>query len=445
MAGRKTPAAFWVCFFILLVPVLGICVYQIFDRVSFYLSYPVTRESKEVTVRSQSFPSVTVCNNNPIRKSALSGTSHASLLDTDDQVRQSVENLLASTSSDAVDPSAAREILNTAYQDRRTARATRDLAGMSREDIANLGHQLSDFVMSCSYNGQQCAPNDLSSVFATFQSAKFGNCFTFNAGFQVSSTGVSNGQGLTMTLFTDANNYVGLFGRQPGVTVTVHPANTTAFPEDDGFSVKAGESAGISVRKVVKNLLPAPFGDCGQGTDGESLYPGGYSLATCWNGCLQKAMLEKCDCVDDPRTTSGNMCTAGEESCRSRYYEQDATWRDDCNCKHPCKDESYVTTMTSSPWAPENVLIPELRYVTSLSDVGTLIQNNVVQLKVYYLDDAFRQVEERAAYPANQLLRDIGIDIAVWFVVLMMLIGIVYLIVLIIRACCGEGSGNKII
>eukprot|EP00058_Branchiostoma_floridae_P023973 XP_002609463.1 hypothetical protein BRAFLDRAFT_127015 [Branchiostoma floridae] len=330
MAGRKIPAAFWVCFLILLVPVLCVCIYQIFDRVSFYMSYPVTQESKDVIqVQSQAFPSVTVCNNNPVRKSAVSGTSYASLLNTDGQVRQSVENLLASTSSDAVNPSAAREILNTAYQDRRTARATGDLAGMSREDIANLGHQLSDFVMSCSYNGQQCVPTDLSSVFATFQSAKFGNCFTFNAGFQVSS----KGQGLTMTLFADA----------------------------------------------------------------------------------------------------------GE------YYEQDATWRDNCDCKHPCKEESYVTTMTSSTWAPENVLIPELNYVTPLPDVGSLIKQNVVQVKVSYLDGGYQQVEERPAYPVNQLFRDIGITIAIWFMVLLILIGIVYLIVLIIRACCGEGSGNKLI
>ncbi|XP_019619233.1 PREDICTED: amiloride-sensitive sodium channel subunit alpha-like [Branchiostoma belcheri] len=443
MAGRKTPAAFWVCFFILLIPVLGICIYQIADRISFYVSYPVTRESREIAVQSQPFPSVTVCNNNPIRKAALSGTTHASLLDTDEQVRQGVENLLASTSSGAVNPSAAREILNTAYQDRRTARATGDLVGMSRDDIANLGHQLSDFVMSCSYNGRQCVSSDLSSVFTTFQSAKFGNCFTFNANFKVSSP--NKGQGLTMTLYTDVAEYVGLFGRQPGVTVTVHPANTTAFPEDDGIVVRAGESAAIGLRKTVNNRMLAPFGDCQQDTDAESLYPGGYSLAACRKECLQKTLLQNCGCLDDPRTTSGNLCTASEESCRSRYYEQGATWRDNCDCKRPCREESYVTAMTSSPWAPENVLIPELDYVTPLPDVGGIIKQNIVQVQVYYLDNTSQQVDERAAYPVNKLMRDIGLDIAVWLALLLILIGIGYLVVLIIRACCGEGGGNKAI
>nr|ABD16190.1 amiloride-sensitive sodium channel [Branchiostoma floridae] len=442
MAGRKIPAAFWVCFFILLVPVLCVCIYQIFDRVSLYMSYPVTQESREVIEQSRAFPSVTVCNNNPIRKSALPGTSHASLLDTDDQVRRKCGKPARLYEQRRRQPfSREGNPEHGLSRTGRTARAMGNLAGMSREDISTLGHQLSDFVMSCSYNGQQCVPNDLSSVFATFQSAKFGNCFTFNAGFQASS----RGQGLTMTLFTDAGEYVSLFGRQPGVTVTVHPANTTAFPENNGVVVKAGESAAIGVRKAVKNLLPAPYGNCEQGAEGESLYPGGYTLEKCWNECLQKTLLQNCGCLDDPRTTSGNMCTNSEESCRSRYYEQDATWRDNCDCKPPCKEESYVTTMTSSTWAPENVLIPELNYVTPLPDVGSLIKQNVVQVKVSYLDDGYQQVEERPAYPVNQLFRDIGITIAIWFMVLLILIGIVYLIVLIIRACCGEGSGNKLI
>ncbi len=66
--------------------------------------------------------------------------------------------------------------------------------------VASLGWNISDFMISCFFNGLQCTPND----FYFWSSFEYGNCYTFNYASQ------SRGDGLKQTSKTGPDNGLSL-------------------------------------------------------------------------------------------------------------------------------------------------------------------------------------------------------------------------------------------
>ena len=53
-----------------------------------------------------------------------------------------------------------------------------------------------------------------------------------------------------MTLFLEQSEYLSLYGREAGVRVSVHPADTAALPANDGITIRPGTVSSIGLRYV---------------------------------------------------------------------------------------------------------------------------------------------------------------------------------------------------
>ncbi|XP_035679934.1 uncharacterized protein LOC118418202 [Branchiostoma floridae] len=79
---------------IILVTCTALFVYQSAILIKSYFEYPVNVDIKVVDSKKLTFPSVTVCNNNRLRKSMLQGSRHESLLELDERTARDVSDYL---------------------------------------------------------------------------------------------------------------------------------------------------------------------------------------------------------------------------------------------------------------------------------------------------------------------------------------------------------------
>nr|XP_006821451.1 PREDICTED: uncharacterized protein LOC102804421 [Saccoglossus kowalevskii] len=170
---------------------------------------------------------------------------------------------------------------------------------LSRSETELLGHQCEDFILQCSFDQRSCSYRD----FYVFPDTKYGNCFTFNHGRNSSlgySTRAGANNGLKLTLFTEQNEYISLFGQDSGVRVSLHPVDTKPFPAEDGFTIRPGTVTSVSVRKGQIRRLPHPHGDCTEygPVDFGSSAEWNYTVSRCLHQCIKRTMLKECGCVD---------------------------------------------------------------------------------------------------------------------------------------------------
>ncbi|KAI8492335.1 hypothetical protein Bbelb_297880 [Branchiostoma belcheri] len=78
----------------ILITCVALFVYQSAILIKSYFEYPVNVDIKVVDNKKLTFPSVTVCNNNRLRKSKLPGSRHGSLLELDEQTARDVSDYL---------------------------------------------------------------------------------------------------------------------------------------------------------------------------------------------------------------------------------------------------------------------------------------------------------------------------------------------------------------
>ncbi|XP_078661850.1 uncharacterized protein LOC144905918 [Branchiostoma floridae x Branchiostoma belcheri] len=79
---------------VILITCITLFVYQSAILIKSYFEYPVNVDIKVVDNKKLTFPSVTVCNNNRLRKSKLSGSRHGSLLELDERTERDVRDYL---------------------------------------------------------------------------------------------------------------------------------------------------------------------------------------------------------------------------------------------------------------------------------------------------------------------------------------------------------------
>ena len=127
------------------------------------------------------------------------------------------------------------------------------------------GRELQGFLKTCTFKGQNCRSSrwrrrgaqtltiSLLSLWRSFFSPNFGNCFTFNSGLdnrtvgRVTLTGPSNG--LMLELFLDQGNYLyNRLSRKAGARLTIHDPLQQPLPAEDGLDLQPGTASSVAVQ-----------------------------------------------------------------------------------------------------------------------------------------------------------------------------------------------------
>ncbi|KAL8568700.1 hypothetical protein ACOMHN_058429 [Nucella lapillus] len=294
--------------------------YWLLDK---YFSYPMEVKIGMVAARELPFPSVTVCNLNPIRRKQaedLPGFKplgrYTDLIKNDDPLyKKYTDNKFTADSvkeaewlelewaifSDLGVESGARHRRSVDSSERRghlrnvsfnkwdhldnitnyyqvggvgggeETRSVQYRVAMAYATIAaqlpsvvvkTSGHALREFLLNCYFDGFQCSPMN----FTYFHNHKYGNCYTFNTWEKQPETLFTKfsgpEHGLTLEFNLQQDDYVPALAAEAGVRVVVHPKGSAVFPEDDGVSIQPGHSTSVGIAMDTISRLGSPHGSC---------------------------------------------------------------------------------------------------------------------------------------------------------------------------------------
>jgi hypothetical protein len=141
---------------------LGLSAYTTIELIMSYLQYDITTTSRTIYETPSVFPKVTFCNLNPF--TTLNSLSYVNQVFSDSMLT----NLSYLSKSYAVAP------INLGIQGL--------ISQKSSETKKALGHSLDDVLIGCKFNYQECTSADFSWEY----DKHYGNCYSFNSGFNSS-------------------------------------------------------------------------------------------------------------------------------------------------------------------------------------------------------------------------------------------------------------------
>jgi hypothetical protein len=185
---RPVIKVMWLFFFIL---AFITCVFLIRRNVKAYLEYDVVSKIRVFSEIPSVMPSLTICNINPFLtefshfyiKSKLEANNLSERPDLRNRVNQSGDWL--------------KEFSLAKYLVIQNAKSHY----LSNDAKKQLGYPLEDVILNCYFNGASCDAND----FTWYYDTLYGNCFTFNSGFD------ANGQKIPLKTANRPGQFNGLY------------------------------------------------------------------------------------------------------------------------------------------------------------------------------------------------------------------------------------------
>ncbi len=198
------------------------------------------------------------------------------------------------------------------------------LASDGNFDFFLNGFYLNQMIISCTFQGVSCEAAD----FYYYHDYNYGSCFSFNLGkvnnaspkyltekrdiLKSEKSGWENG--LQLELFVGSETSQQQYAYKSGVRVIVHNQSITPFPNIDGIDVATGQQTNIMISRSFIKHLSEPYSQCINPNKNEidwnkndifkfmkNYYDEkfeSYSQKFCLKVCLQKYLIENCNCFD---------------------------------------------------------------------------------------------------------------------------------------------------
>eukprot|EP00105_Crassostrea_gigas_P041363 XP_019925511.1 PREDICTED: degenerin mec-10-like [Crassostrea gigas] len=222
----------------------------------------------------------------------------------------------------------------------------------------------------------------------------------------------------------------------PGIRLVIHQRGTLPFPEEEGITLNPNYETSIGMRMQSIHRASEPYGSCDTGEEFFNLFGIGYTVPACLKLCRQTEILKRCNCR--PSTTSLDLGIADMKkykSCLDKDYtitcedfvinsiEQN---RISCNCRSPCNQNVYKTSLSGRRWPNkiylEGNLLPavcgtskNITYFKTVCSGASItptdlewLEENFLKAVIYYEDLNFEKISEEPLYDGYQLISDVG-------------------------------------
>ena len=259
--------------------------------------------------------------------------------------------------------------------------------------------------------------------------------------------------GLKLTLFLDYAEYIGLFAPNVGARVLVHDPRVLPDLQSESFSVAAGETTFIAVKKEVVERKGGYYDNCTKtwpkslklSEETQKKWPV-YTQESCLKVCLTNNLALECECTDSYETdysTDSNInnnswyycrnTNRKESECRKGIYNAFRHHNLTCDCPPACYTSEFLLTQSRSPWPSKNYspyfaskmlksnsnrVVSYMRSLITTNNSEKAMQEsfkeNFVRLEIFYEALNFRKISESAAYDLSSLVSDFGGNIGLW-------------------------------
>ncbi|XP_052809158.1 amiloride-sensitive sodium channel subunit gamma-like [Mya arenaria] len=409
-----------------------------------YFSYP-TKTSVSMQFSQLAFPALTFCNMNQIRQSS-NWYEYQELYEIyQTSWHQNMVNNANFTIDDLKSwgmPEDDAQALLIDFQNARDSyeawksRILFQLRNISKEERFSIGHKADVFIHSTTIAGYFLE----SKAYDVIQSASYGNCFTLDSSSMI-ARGTGQSHALSIVFNIERYEYFKQSSSAFGVRMVLHEKGTLPLPESEGLTLNTAFETNVGIRQVSIERLGGRYGDCTNGESFVDKYNSSYTVPVCYVVCEAEHMASECGCIplNTPESIPLDMpiCDVDDISVRNcstevknYIYKGDLT----CDCKTPCKQTVYTTTLSGRSWPHDeylkNVILEDIcgrnnsaydgyyKYTNKFCDKqanDTLtaaeleeIAGNFISVNIYFEDLNYEKISEEALYNTIRFLSDIG-------------------------------------
>jgi hypothetical protein len=381
------------------------CVYLIISAIFSFLQYSVVTTIETITEIPADLPVVTICNLNVL------------------QTNYSLS--LAKKYENSPYPTIYKQFF-----------VKNEISSYNDSFKKSLSYPLNESLISCTINTMSCIPSDFLWIFNPI----YGNCFSFNKGFnssghpisQVQISKAGNINGLRLELFIGNPYNIANFVSTTGYHVIVHN-RTYKISLFDGYDISTGVETNLAISRLYVTNKPKPYSDCIDLNSIDSFdsdfYRAIYGLnqtyrqIDCFDLCFQQLLINTCQCY----TNTINKLN-GTIPCLD-YFQSNCltnTWNSFLSndymskncvqyCPLECKSVNYQITTTFSNYPSYNYALDSLMnnpIIKSKFQNETLtydlIKQSVLSLNVYYDQLSYTQISKDAKLGLVDLISGIG-------------------------------------
>ncbi|XP_033620349.1 acid-sensing ion channel 3 isoform X2 [Fukomys damarensis] len=388
---------------------LAAFLYQVAERVRYYGEFHHETVLDERESNRLTFPAVTLCNINQLRRSHLTPNdlhwAGPALLGLDPAEHTAFLRALGR-------PPAPPGFMPS---------PTFDMAQL----YARAGHSLEDMLLDCHYRGEPCGPENFTVIFT-----RMGQCYTFNSGAggvqPLTTSKGGAGNGLDILLDVQQEEYLPVWKPmddtpfEVGIRVQIHSQEEPPVIDQLGFGAAPGYQTFVSCQKQQLSFLPPPWGDCSSASmdpDYEEpsdplgpLSPGSnpsppYSLMGCRMACEARYVARKCGCRMMHMPGSAPVCSPQQyKDCADPALDA-IVRKETCACPNPCAITRYAKEL-SMVRIPSRAAAHYLARKFNRS--VAYIAENVLALDIFFEALNYETVDQKKAYEMSELLGDIG-------------------------------------
>ena len=386
-----------------------------------YLNYEIVTKTEIVYERPTEFPTITICDSNPFKTKFAEEFVRSVSSNYLFQVLNMSSVNLNKTNLDQIESNLTYKMAVKAFQIlTELAKINSSLPEQTDQFKKSLGLSLSN-IIDCQFNKIICDNAD----FHWYWSYDYGNCWQFNSGLNFygqkipikSSKSGGNQYGLTLTLTGLIAQNTFPTSSSSGLMVFIH--NHSYYPISmNGVAIERGKETMISIEKTFTFNQPMPYTEC---QDLSSLNSELYTLISyskytytqsiCLSFCIQKLIIEKCECYFTKYPMIGNTrpcLTLNDIDCLFQVVDTYRTEDCESQCPLQCNDVKYDVT-TSSLSYPSPELYDYVKNQLNLTNMNlSTFQRDSLMLSIYMPNTVYTSIVQLPKFSPYDLLAQIG-------------------------------------
>uniref|UniRef100_A0A0N5AIR1 Amiloride-sensitive sodium channel n=1 Tax=Syphacia muris TaxID=451379 RepID=A0A0N5AIR1_9BILA len=386
-----------------------------------YYQWPTVTTVRIRHFTSLQFPAVTVCNLNPVRASWIrKQTSNVNEITRALELMKMRKNMSDSDWDEAVRRSKSADYLSKEKEN--LYHSIRSIFN-KKVNLKEAGHDIKDMLLECTFQSTKCSAAN----FTRWEHGSYGNCYTIIITREHYSF-IGPFHGLSMTLYTQDDEYLARSSQGAGFQVEVHSPEYIPFPEDKGFTVSPGVKTSVAIKLRQISRMPWPY----DGTEcGDYRNEGFVRKARCIS-LYSSRPTKRCILKDASSVTRADIelefsSNRSIEACdmRSSGSKTAVCFRQslantakknicDTLCPQPCHEQEYITEKAFALW-PRDGFYKTARETWENATYSKLTnltlekaRTNLLKLEVYFKELNYEAIKEAPATDVWDLLSDIG-------------------------------------
>jgi hypothetical protein len=380
-----------------------------------YLTYPSyisTEIIKEVTTK---FPAITFCNLKTVNMTKSENKMNLYGLN------NSIYNPIYGPPLDYL--TALKYITRTFINNDKT---------LTYNDRKEMGFQLKDMLISCSFNYRTCNESDFEYSYEPL----YGNCYTFNNGLNGNGTIkklslAGTMYGLILELYLGDPKVDTKYELNDGLLISIHNQSIKQFTQGENIVAAAGAETFFSVSRNFISKLEYPYGDCLKDIKSSSTFNSfyfdylvrkigeTYSQEHCYSLCFQKKIINKCNFTNSFMPTfndTNHFCGAadGEIACLLDIVNNfgDTQAAVDCQtyCPYECVSVEYGVSTYKARYPSEfyTSLIYDKLKVNGINASTESIEKAAIKVNIYYKSMEYISTQQMIQTSTEDLFSIIG-------------------------------------